>query len=132
MTAVGLFILTILVAYLLFEFQKEKRRNRVLQAFIAGTIRSISEYIGTDHHDLLSSDDLVKIYDKKLPIPYSDVLHNISKEFEKDFWSDPYRKWLKKDRNLFYKNKYANDGFNMIYWDFFDRAVAQMGEECFR
>lgn len=26
---------------------------------------------------------------------------------------------------MFYENKYANDGFNMIYWDFFDKAVAK-------
>jgi hypothetical protein len=38
----------------------------------------------------------------------------------------PYWKWIDRDRNLFYEKKYANDGFNMIYWDFFDSAVAEI------
>jgi len=39
---------------------------------------------------------------------------------------NPYWKWISKDRNLFYDEKYANDGFNMIYWDFFDKAVSDI------
>lgn len=37
-----------------------------------------------------------------------------------------YWKWIDRDRNLFYEKKYANDGFNMIYWEFFDSAVAEI------
>jgi hypothetical protein len=79
--------------------------------------------------DISSAADIVKIYDKKFPIPYNEILQNVSREFEKDFWTRPYSKWIKKDRNLFYEGKYANDGFNMIYWDFFDKTVAEIQKE---
>jgi hypothetical protein len=32
------------------------------------------------------------------------------------------------DRDLVYEGKYGNGGFNMIYWDFFDMALADMKE----
>ena len=120
-------LITILVGFLLIEIQKEKRRNRILQSFTAGIIKSVSDYVSkTDMHDITSAADLVKIYDKKFPIPYNEILQNISNEFEKDFWTRPYYNWIQKDRNLFYERQYANDGFNMIYWDFFDKALADL------
>lgn len=128
MLTIVLFALMIILAvYLLFEVQKEKRRNRILQSFTAGIIKSVSDYVSkTDMLDISSAADIVKVYDKKFPIPYNEILQNISKEFEKDFWTRPYWKWIKKDRNLFYESKYANDGFNMIYWDLFDKALADL------
>jgi hypothetical protein len=118
----------ILIVYLLFEIQKEKRRNRILQSFVAGIIRSICAYASrTD--DISSASDIIKIYDKKFPIPYNEFLQNIGGEFKKDFWMNRFWKWIKKDRNLFYDGKYYNDGFNMIYWDFFDKTAAEIQKE---
>jgi hypothetical protein len=129
-----LVVLTLATIYLLAEVQIEKKRNRVLQAFLAGVIKSISDYVSeTDVLDALDDIDPAKntigIYNKQLPIPYKELLQNIKREFEKDFWTQPYWKWIRKDRNLFYEGKYANDGFNMIYWDFFDNAVADIKKE---
>ncbi len=130
MITIVFFALTIFVVYLFVEFQKEKRRNRILQSFIAGIIKSMSDYVSrTDIPDISSASDIIKIYDKKFPIPYNEILQNISREFEKDFWSKPFWKWLKKDRNLFYEGKYTSDGFNMIYWDFFDKAIAEVQKQ---
>ena len=123
-------LIVILTVYLFFEIQKEKRRNRILQSFTAGIIKSVSDYVSqTDAVDISSASDIVKVYDKKFPIPYNIILQNINKEFEKDFWTRPYWKWIKKDRNLFYERKYLNDGFNMIYWDLFDKALADLKKE---
>jgi hypothetical protein len=106
------------------QFQKEKRRNRILQSFVAGLIKSVSDHVSqTDVIDISSADDILKIHNKKFPVPYNEILNSITMEFQKDFWLNPYRKWINKDRKLFYDGKYANDGFNMIYWDFFDKAV---------
>ena len=77
-------------------------------------------------NDIASAADLVKIYDRKFPIPYTEILQNISNEFEKDFWARPYWRWIRKDRSLFYERQYANDGFNMIYWDLFDKALSDL------
>ena len=113
----------------------EKKRNRVLQAFMAGVIKSISDYVSkTDILDALDDDvhpakNTIGIYNTQLPIPYKEILQNIRHEFEKDFWTEPYWKWIRKDRNLFYEGKYANDGFNQIYWDFFDKALAEIKKE---
>lgn len=126
MVIIGFALLSLLLIYLFFEFQREKRRNRIMQSFIAGLVKSASDYISkTDMLDISSAEDLVKPYAKNFPIPYAELLQNIACEFEKDFWVRPYWKWLKKDRNLFYEEKYANDGFNMIYWDLFDMSVEE-------
>ena len=94
-------LMIIMVGFLLFEIRKEKRRNRILQSFTAGIIKSVSDYVSkTDMHDIATAADLVKIYDKKFPILYNEILQNISKEFEKDFWTRPYWKWIQKGRNL--------------------------------
>lgn len=123
-------IIIILAGFFLIEIQKEKRRNRILQSFIAGIIKSVSDHVSkTDMLDISSAADIVKIYDKKFPIHYNEILQNISKEFEKDFWTRPYLKWIQRDRNLFYERKYTNDGFNMIYWDLFDKAILDLKKE---
>lgn len=117
-------IIVILISYLFMQFQKEKRRNRILQSFVAGLIKSMSDYVSqTDVIDISSANGISRIYDKKFPIPYNEIINAIGHEFQKDFWMNPYWQWIRKDRNLFYDRKYANDGFNMIYWDFFDKAV---------
>ena len=123
-------ILMGLLIYLLFELRKEKRRNRIMQSFMAGLIRGVSDYVSrTDTHELSTPTDIAKVYERKFPIPYNELLQSISREFQKDFWMNLYWKWIKKDRNLFYEEKYANDGFNMIYWDFFDDALADIRRE---
>lgn len=130
MIEIILVAIVMLLVYLLFEFQKERRRSRILQSFLAGLIKSISDYVSrTDMSDISSAADITKIYDREFPIPYSELLQNISREFQKDFWLKPYEKWITKDRNLFYEGKYANDGFNMIYWDYFDKALSDMRRE---
>lgn len=116
----GLFIW---VLWLNYKIEKEKKRNRILQAFIAGTIRSVSNYKSkTDEID--DADDL-PAQNSQLPIPYENILENIDWEFSKDFWIEPFKKWLKHDRKLFDDSKYKNDGFNFIYWDFFDKRLKE-------
>ena len=127
MIIISLFVLFALVIFLFFEVQKEKRRNRILQSFTAGIIRSISDYVSRT--DEIKADDISKIYVRKFPIPYNEILAKINHEFSKDFWMNPFGKWLKKDRNIFYDDKYSNDGFNMIYWDFYDQVVAEIKKE---
>lgn len=125
-----LLMITILLIYLFIGVQKEKRRNRILQSFMAGIIKRISDYVSqTDLRDIICADDVGKKFSNQFPIPYKEVLDNINHEFSKDFWIQPYWKWIKAGRNLFYENKYANDGFDMIYWEFYDKAIAEMEKE---
>lgn len=127
MVIILLLILFGFVLVLIFELQKEKKRNRVLQSFIAGIIRSISDYMSRT--DDITIENLSKVSSRKLPIPYNEILANVSHEFSKDFWIKPFEKWIKRDRNIFYDDKYANDGFNMIYWDLYDHIVTEMKKD---
>jgi hypothetical protein len=116
----GLFILVLRLNY---KIEKEEKRNRILQAFIAGTIRSISNYKSrTDEID--DADDL-PAQNSDLPIPYENILESIDWEFSKDFWIEPFKKWLKFDRGLFDDSKYNGDGFNFMYLDFFDKRYKE-------
>ena len=109
-------------SYSYFQITREKKRNRILQSFIAGIIRSISDYHSKT--DSVSPGDVPE-KNNKLPIPYKNIIEDIQYEFLKDFWMKPYEKWLKEDRLIFNDEKYGNDGFNFIYWDFFDDLLKQ-------
>lgn len=104
------------------KLEKEIYRNRMLQAFIAGTIRTISDYKG------LGETEKSPIKAWYLPIPYKILLENVEYEFFKGMPMEHYKGWVKKNENLFiYEPKvYCNDdGFNFIYLDFFNRLKNQ-------
>jgi hypothetical protein len=106
------------VCWLNKKLEKEIYRNRMLQAFIAGTIRTVSDYKGLGE----TKESPVKAW--YLPIPYKILLDNIEYEFFKGMPDDHYKEWVKKSENLFvYEPKvYCNDdGFNFIYLDFYNR-----------
>jgi len=99
----------------LLSLKKEQKRNRILQSFISGIIRSLTDYFSrTDRLEDLPPNT------HEFPIPYKSLIKNIQYEFQKDFWIIPHKEFLKKDRSLFCSKKYRNDGFNFMYWDFFD------------
>lgn len=106
-----------------YKIEKEKKRNRILQAFVAGTIRSISNY-NSKTDEIENTEDLPQ-QNSRFPIPYEHILTNIDWEFSKDFWIEPFQKWLKSDRNLFDDSKYNGDGFNFMYLDFFDKRYKE-------
>ena len=118
-----LLIGNIIFSFVLFrQVSLECKRNRVLQSFLAGIIRSISDYFSkTD----ASGPSEIPQKNRSIPIAYKNVLESIEWEFQKDFWVEPYQKWVKHDRQLFVDEKYANDGFNFIYWDLFDKLAQQ-------
>ena len=104
------------------KLETEIYRNRVLQAFIAGTIRTVSDYKGLGE---INEGPTKAWY---LPIPYKILLDNVEYEFFKGMPEDHYKKWVKASENLFiYEPKvYCNDdGFNFIYLDFFNRLKNQ-------
>jgi len=105
-----------------FKLNKEMKRNRILQAFIAGIIRAISDY--NSKNDQLDEDELPD-RTTQLPIPYNMVLEHIDWELSKDLVFTNYEKWLKQNRTLFFDNKqyHAPDGFNFMYLDLFDKKV---------
>lgn len=93
------YISFIAVICLYVGLRREKRRTRVLGAFIAGLI--------------------VRELDRE--VPYEELLFYVTHEFEADFWAFPAKRFLKHDRNLFFSEPMGNGGFNLLFWDFFDR-----------
>jgi hypothetical protein len=114
-----LFLLFGYIIWINHKLEKEKKRNRFTQAFIAGITRAISDYKSRTDIDKCDKDNYPQ-RSKNLPIPYENLLKCVGWEFDKDFWVEPYKKWLKYDRELFDDSKYRNDGFYFIYLDFFD------------
>lgn len=113
---------TIFTASVLYLVRQEAKRRRILQAFIAGIIRSITDYISrTDTPELTKP----LHHNTEIPISYGSLLNEVQREFEKDFWVNPYYAWLKNDRNLFTEEKYSNDGFTFMYFDFHDKAIEE-------
>jgi hypothetical protein len=84
--------------WLYLKLKREMSRNRVQQAFIAGIIRSISDYqSSTDRMGRAEIPGKVTV----LPIPYPLLLENIDYELNKALFLISYEKWLKESRNLF-------------------------------
>lgn len=112
----------VVISRIYLQLKIEKKRNRILQSFIAWIMRSISDY--QSQTDNVSPEYIPEV-NKKLPISYNKLLESVQYEFWKDFWINPYGEWLKKDRWLFDDTNYGNDWFNFIYLDFFDKASIQ-------
>ncbi|HBG04001.1 MAG: hypothetical protein A2075_18540 [Geobacteraceae bacterium GWC2_58_44] len=104
------------------KVKKETNRNRVQQAFIAGIVRSISDYQSAT--DRIRRDE---IPDKvtSLPIPYPLLLENIDYELNKTLFLGGYEKWLKGNRHLFEGEDCDADGFNFMYYDLFDSKLVK-------
>ncbi|MDD3896462.1 MAG: hypothetical protein PHU04_01265 [Candidatus Peribacteraceae bacterium] len=94
--------LVVLNLYIFYELKQEKKRTRILGAFISGIIVHL-----------------------KKEKPYPDLLEDIANEFGEDFWIEPFKKWQKKDRLLFYNSRMGNGGFNMKYWDLHDKLFSE-------
>jgi hypothetical protein len=106
--------------------RKEQKRNRILQAFIAGIVRSVSDYVSaTDKIDL----DEMPEPNAGLPIPYKKVLEAVEYEFLKDVIAfasvQKHEKWLLECRQLFNSEKRRGDGFVFINHDLFDGLIAR-------
>jgi hypothetical protein len=115
-------VLLVCVLWLNHKIEKEKKRNRTVQAFLAGIIRVISDY--KSKTDETSDEGDLPARTTSLPIPYDTVLENIDWEFGKDFLLQHYEEWLKHDRDIFFEEpRYGGDGFNFMYLDFFDRRL---------
>lgn len=113
-------ILIICFLWVHYKLSKEMRRNRILQGFIAGIIRGISDYKSAIDRD---EDDLPD-RTTQLPIPYHMLLENIDCELSKDLLLFKYQKWLKNNRLLFFDDKrYTGYGFNLMYLDLFDKKL---------
>ena len=115
----------LLVANIFFSFvignsiRKDRKRNKILQAFIAGTIRSISDYASTT--DKIDADNVPE-QNTNLPISYKKILESVQYELLKDLpykSVKKYEKWLIESRSLFWE-PYSNDGFVFMNYDLFD------------
>jgi hypothetical protein len=83
-----------------YHLWRERTRVRVLTAFIAGLI--------VQHMDKGGS--------------YADILADVKQQFELDYlWGDAWKSFMRLGyRYLFDEKAVGKDGFNMMYWDFFD------------
>jgi hypothetical protein len=105
-------------------FKKEQGRNRILQSFIAGLVRSVSDYVSTTDKACL---DEVPEHNTKLPIPYKKILGAVEYEMLKDISMPSVQKheqWLRESRQLFTGEKHGNDGFVFMNYDLFDDLIA--------
>lgn len=108
---------------------RERNRNRILRAFIAGLVRSVSDYVSAT--DEIDPDEMPERY-AKLPIPYKGVLEAVEHELLKNIsiWKPKkYIRWLQKNRRLFIEEPFRkdgrDDGFVFMNYDLFDDLAAR-------
>jgi hypothetical protein len=108
---------------------KERKRTRVLCAFVAGLVRSVSDYVsGTDKTFL----DEIPIRHTQLPLPYKSVLEAIEYELAKNVtMMDNYENWLlnmrricRNENDLMVRDA-SDDGFVFMAFDLFDDLLAR-------
>ncbi len=111
------FILFVIIIYIFLSLRKEKKRVRVLASFIGGLIGFVSKApsnIGETTHEEVGRHN-----------GYEVILKEIGNYFEEDFWTTPYEKFVKLDRNLFWEEKLRNGGFNQVFLDFHDKCLKE-------
>jgi hypothetical protein len=106
---------------------KERKRTRVLCAFVAGLVRSVSDYVSR-------TDDLDEMPTRhtQLPLPYKSVLEAIEYELEKNVtMMDQYESWLlnmrrmcRNENDLMVRGA-RDDGFVFMAFDLFDNLLAR-------
>jgi hypothetical protein len=122
MISAVLAVLILSTIYLFMQISKEKKRNRILQAFMSGIIDSVQKCIyAVDTFDK-EEDSIEEDYYEQC---YYEILRSIGASVEADLWPKPLKKWLSKDRKLFFDKKYANGGFNRKYLDLFDMELTE-------
>jgi hypothetical protein len=111
------------------RLSKERKRNRIQQAFVAGLVRSISDFVSNT--DAISPDEMPD-RTTTLPIPYKTVLENVKYELMKNVYKDSpeaYDKWALQSRNLFVGERVGNDvrddGFVYMNYTLFDDLLAR-------
>jgi hypothetical protein len=131
MSQISIFLVTGNIAFSLaiwFVLDKERKRNRILQAFIAGLVRSVSDYVSVTDRALL---DEMPAHNTNLPIPYGKVLEAVEYELLKNVRRMPVEKherWLLRSRRIFQgetaRNNVLDDGFVFLNYDLFDSLIA--------
>lgn len=122
-----IYILLLLMAgvilWLSFAVRKEQRKNKILRAFVAGIVRSITDYKSpTD-----DKNDPPK-QNEKIPIAYTDFIKAVEHELLKnqsvrfksmDKYLRDHKSWLVQNRALF-TTSLEDDGFVFMNYDLFD------------
>jgi hypothetical protein len=125
-------IILIFCIYIFKKLEEEKKRNRILQAFVAWIITSISNYENRlDTIKLLEKNTWIKSplgkkeHNKNLPINYESILWDVCYELAQDFWTELdskiLKEWIDKDKSLFADENYENCWFNLMYIDLFEK-----------
>ncbi len=114
-----LWIFIVANIYLFLSLRKEKKRLRVLTSFVGGLVKFASKV------PKMIDETVQKETNPGNVNGYEIILKDISDSFEEDFWATPYDKFIKFDRNLFYEEKLRNGGFNMMFWDFYDKCLKE-------
>lgn len=121
LVAAGANVIFSLIMWL--TLRSEQKRNRILQAFIAGLVRSISDYVSrTDRIDL----DEMPETNTRFPVPYTKVLEAVEYELLKsEIATSPqnHERWLLSSRQLFGGKDRTGDGFEFINYDLFDSLI---------
>ena len=99
-----LLILSVVVFYLYLDLRKERKRTRILSHFISGIMLKIS---------------------KQREGLYKELLEEVQGQIEEDYWVVPLKKFVKKERNLFWQENLSNGGFNQVYLDLHDRITKE-------
>lgn len=125
MTLIYLLIIgNIFLSFILyFNIKKEQKRNRILNGFIVGIIRAVSDY------KTIVDDESVPELNTKFPIPYKKLMEAVEYELVKDFENSPRRtggvedfiEWSKESEELFVSKKHGNTSFAQINYSLFDK-----------
>lgn len=57
---------------------------------------------------------------------YEILLDDIREIFEQNFWTKPYEKFTKSDRDLFQEKSLGNGGFNQMFLDFHEKCRKEL------
>lgn len=116
-----LLLLVIFSIYMFLEIEREKKRNRILLAFVGALVECSQKSISAIER--ASNKDYEDANSHEL------LLDTIGAWLKSDFWDKPLKKWLAKDKTLFYDDNYANGFFNLMYQELHGRLQKESSLE---
>lgn len=121
----SIFEIIVIIVLLLLSFYLyiERKRNRILGAFITGIVWKLS--------DVMCAVERIPPDDKEVDRmdAYKLILKDVVYMLQEDLWIKPYSKWLKRGSGLFAHDDSAMGGFPKIYSDLYELAQKEDREK---
>jgi len=130
MLEIAVILLIIVNFYFYKEIRKEKKKLRILSDFIDGLVIFTSKTPGmiVETIELLRQKKELSFGKEDMTYGENIIYDDIKKSLQEDFWAESYKKFIEKDRLIFWDDN-SNGGFQNQFLKVHDRLSKEFEKE---